>query len=194
MPPRKKPSSKKLNSNQQSQPSKFGIEHFFERHSQNVSHSQKISSQTSDSKTDVSNSMNRGDDRNMGRLDSKDAAGAAAATAQKSESRVLLVSDAVLASENPKVLQRNDASCSPLNTTPENLIAARGNDGDDSSNELSPEFSKSVSLKRFKFSPGMVTLDFFWFCSLFSCCRLVVRFKCIGHIDEFYLLELKNGE
>ncbi|KAL0547963.1 hypothetical protein IC582_012402 [Cucumis melo] len=156
MPPRKKPhsSSKKLNSNQQSQPSKFGIQHFFERHSQNVAHSQKNTSETSDSKTDVPSSLNRGDDRNMGRLDSKDAA--ASATAQKSESRVLLVSDAVLASENPKEPQRNDASCSPLNTTPENLIAACGNDGDDSSNELSPEFSKSVSLKRFKFSPGML--------------------------------------
>lgn len=170
MPPRKKPhsSSKKLNSNQQSQPSKFGIQHFFERHSQNVAHSQKNTSETSDSKTDVPSSLNRGDDRNMGRLDSKDAA--ASATAQKSESRVLLVSDAVLASENPKEPQRNDASCSPLNTTPENLIAACGNDGDDSSNELSPEFSKSVSLKRFKFSPGMVTLDF----SGFSLCFLVV--------------------
>ncbi|XP_038878324.1 DNA replication ATP-dependent helicase/nuclease JHS1 [Benincasa hispida] len=156
MPPRKKPhsSSKKLNSNQQSQPSKFGIQHFFERHSQNVAHSQKITSQTSDSKTDVSNSLNRGDDPIVGRSDSKDAD--AAVTAQKSDSRVLLVSDAVLASENPKVLQGKDASCSPLNTTPENLIAACGNAGDDLSNELSPEFSKSVSLKRFKFSPGML--------------------------------------
>lgn len=167
MPPRKKPhsSSKKLNSNQQSQPSKFGIQHFFERHSQNVAHSQKITSQTSDSKTDVSNSLNHGDDSNVGRSDSKDAA--APATAQKSESRVLLVSDAVLASENPKVPQGNDAGCSSLSTTPENLIAACGNTGDDLSNDLSPEFSKSASLKRFKFSPGMVTLDFSVFLFVF---------------------------
>lgn len=159
MPPRKKPnsSSKKLNSNQQSQPSKFGIQHFFERHSQNVAQSQKLTSRSSDSKTDVSNSLKRGaDDLNAAAVDSKGAA--AAAAAQKSELRVLPVNDAVLASENTKVPQGNDASCSSLNTTPENLVTAVRNDGDDHPNEVSPQFSKSVSLKRFKFSPGMVTL------------------------------------
>lgn len=163
MPPRKKPnsSSKKLNSNQQSQPSKFGIQHFFERHSQNVSNSQKLTPRISDSKTDVSNSANRGDDRNVGRSDSTNAAATATAIAQKSELRVLPVSDAVLASENRNLRQGSDAaSCSSMNTTPENLIAAVENVGDDLSNELSPEFSKSVSFKRFKFSPGMVSLGF----------------------------------
>lgn len=188
MPPRKKPnsSSKKLNSNQQSQPSKFGIQHFFERHSQNVAHSQKLTPRTSDSKTDVSNSVNRGDDRNVERPDSKDAVAAAAmATAQKPELRLLPVSDAVLASENPKLPQGNDASSSSLNTTPENLIAAVGNAGDDHSNELSPEFSKSVSLKRFKFSPGMVSLGVVFFPSGFV-------FVFVDHLDEF-CLRVKNG-
>ena len=168
MPPRKKSnsSSKKPNSNQQSEPSKFGIQHFFDRHSQNAAHSQKLTPRTSDSKTDVSDSLDRGDDPNMGRLDYKDAAAAAAAmvttTAQKSELRVLPVSEAVLASENPKVPQGNDACSSSLDTTPEILIAAGGNAGHDLSNELSPQFSKSVSLKRCKFSPGMVTLGLFF--------------------------------
>ncbi|KAG7018906.1 DNA replication ATP-dependent helicase/nuclease DNA2, partial [Cucurbita argyrosperma subsp. argyrosperma] len=162
MPPRKKSnsSSKKPNSNQQSEPSKFGIQHFFDRHSQNAAHSQKLTPRTSDSKTDVSDSLDRGDDPNMGRLDYKDAAAAAAAmvttTAQKSELRVLPVSDAVLASENPKVPQGNDACSSSLDTTPEILIAAGGNAGHDLSNELSPQFSKSASLKPCKFSPGML--------------------------------------
>ncbi|XP_022924798.1 DNA replication ATP-dependent helicase/nuclease DNA2 isoform X1 [Cucurbita moschata] len=160
MPPRKKSnsSSKKPNSNQQSEPSKFGIQHFFDRHSQNAAHSQKLTPRTSDSKTDVSDSLDRGDDPNMGRLDYKDAAAAAmvTTTAQKSELRVLPVSDAVLASENPKVPQGNDACSSSLDTTPEILIAAGGNAGHDLSNELSPQFSKSASLKRCKFSPGML--------------------------------------
>ncbi|KAG9452225.1 hypothetical protein H6P81_005129 [Aristolochia fimbriata] len=105
MGPRKRASSsKKANHHQNSQPSKFGIQHFFERHSQSVS-------QNSQLQKDASNST-------------------------------------PISSEKPDAV-----------TPPENLLenaAPQVTQVEERASEVSPEITKAVSVKRFKFSPGML--------------------------------------
>ncbi|KAF8379126.1 hypothetical protein HHK36_028555 [Tetracentron sinense] len=107
MAPRKKSGSalsKKSTLNLQSQPSKFGIQHFFERHTQNASST----------------------------------------------------------SQNPKNVQTSqttDTNNHSQDTPPANLptaTVASTITAKENSTEVSPEISKQVSLKRFKFSPGML--------------------------------------
>ncbi|XP_057980952.1 DNA replication ATP-dependent helicase/nuclease JHS1 [Malania oleifera] len=211
MAPRKKltsSSSKKSNPNQGSQPSKFGIQHFFERHSQNhdtTSASQNpskpsgtlqslqnrpaLTSATPNGATvsslqnprkapnsrapDLGNAAsvlqnlenglvskssapreaalalgNRGDESNLRTADDRGAL----------KSEVRDPKNAISREKNPKEavnLQKTDTNNLSQNTPPENLmefsVNANGNPL-----EESPEISKSVSVKRFKFSPGML--------------------------------------
>lgn len=154
MPPRKKPlsssttSAKKSNSKVQPQPSKFGIQHFFERHTQN-SQNPKIAA--------VSASQ-----QNL-----KPLAAPASSTVAPAQSVPEIqnpahidTGNAVLASGSHEIrsnfLSSSNNSMSQ-NTPPENLRAV-GVVGEEENmeDEASPEISKSKSFKRFKFSPGMV--------------------------------------
>ncbi|XVE99925.1 hypothetical protein REPUB_Repub03eG0242300 [Reevesia pubescens] len=116
-------SSKKSNvsSNQQSQPSKFGIQHFFERHSQ--SQNALLASNNhhqSHSPPPQSNPKSSSSESN-----------ASAALSLEAAANVV-----VSASQNPK--------SHPDSSPPMDLHS-----------EVSPSISKSTSLKRFNFSPGM---------------------------------------
>ena len=150
MAPRKKPNSssssassasKKSNPNNQPQPSKFGIQHFFERHTQNALLASQNPKQS---------------------LPSDDVPSSGPVRIEKSVLTVRnpkneLISDskdAVLASRDIK-RQTKEPNVPSQNTPPENLVMIGVNDAENLS-EVSPEISKSVSLKRFKFSPGMV--------------------------------------
>ncbi|XP_068650262.1 DNA replication ATP-dependent helicase/nuclease JHS1 [Aristolochia californica] len=106
MGPRKRASSssKKSNHHQNSQPSKFGIQHFFERHSQSVA-------QASQPPEDVSNSLPGDSDKPV--------------------------------------------ATTPLENLPKNA-ARLVTQVEEHASEVSPEITKAVSVKRFKFSPGML--------------------------------------
>lgn len=129
MPPRKKPSSssssssskKSHQSNHPTQPSKFGIQHFFERHSQNP---KNVPKPTLSSR------------QNPIELDDEDDHGAAA-----------------LPTQNPSKPSPSSKENAAQNTPP----------AEDTLPQNSPEISKSLSLKGFKFSPGMVALAFWVF-------------------------------
>ncbi|GMY22919.1 DNA replication ATP-dependent helicase/nuclease JHS1 isoform X2 [Fagus crenata] len=130
MAPRKKPNSssssaslasKKSNPNNQPQPSKFGIQHFFERHTQNA----LLASQNPKKS-----------------LPSDDVPSSGPVRIEKS-----VLTDIKRQTKEPNIPSQN--------TPPENLVMIGVNDAENLS-EVSPEISKSVSLKRFKFSPGML--------------------------------------
>ncbi|PON87540.1 hypothetical protein TorRG33x02_167180 [Trema orientale] len=152
MPPRKKPtsssSSKKSNQNNQPQPSKFGIQHFFERHSQNAllaSQNPKnvltpITVTTSNDAVSASPSSKPlavSSRQNPIELDADDGNGG-------------------LDSQNPRdrSLTSSKESKHGLANASENTPPEIGTE--ESLPQVSPEISKSVSLKRFKFSPGML--------------------------------------
>ncbi|XVE90822.1 hypothetical protein DITRI_Ditri20bG0106900 [Diplodiscus trichospermus] len=117
-------SSKKPNvSNQQSQPSKFGIQHFFERHSQNA----LLASQKHPSSPPAAPPSTSPDNPISSSLSNAPAALPLQVTANAVPS----------ASPNPK---SHSNSSPPL----------------DFNDEVSPSISKSTSLKRFNFSPGML--------------------------------------
>ncbi|XP_062097786.1 DNA replication ATP-dependent helicase/nuclease JHS1 [Humulus lupulus] len=138
MRPRKKPnaaaassSSKKSNqTNQSQQPSKFGIQHFFERHSQNALLASQNHPKNVPAEALAQNPIEVDDD------DDNDHAAAASAF-QNPTTR---------SKENGKGLA--NASQDKLPEKSENVEI------EDSVLEVSPEISKS--LKRFKFSPGML--------------------------------------
>lgn len=173
MAPRKKTvsGSKKSNqNNQNSQPPKFGIQHFFERHTQNAQSqkSQKTETpnfnpnnttlsqnpQNSDPKSGVSvlenpknGSISVSNSRSVelknGNLGFQNAG---------SELSFGIVdrSNGVLGSQGSK-----SNNHSQNNTPIENLIPVV-NSGEENQLDVSPEICKSVNVKRFKFSPGMV--------------------------------------
>lgn len=108
MPPRKKPNSSSSSSTSKKpnpQPSKYGIQHFFDRH------------------TVVTSQKHQADN----------------ATSQ-------VVSEKL-----------NDGKGPSQNTTPPDNLVLPAINAAETPSDVSPEISKSVSLKRFKFSPGMVT-------------------------------------
>ncbi|PKI63441.1 hypothetical protein CRG98_016108 [Punica granatum] len=137
MPPRKRSTSssssaKKSNhQNQSPQPSKYGIQHFFDRHSQQNS-SQNLRSDSGDSRSTAARNV-PGNEQNPisggGRVVPVDASASTASTSK------------------PGCLQ---------DTLPEDNVMGKCGDGGESPIEVSPEISKSVPLKRFKFSPGML--------------------------------------
>uniref|UniRef100_A0A5B7AJ85 DNA helicase n=2 Tax=Davidia involucrata TaxID=16924 RepID=A0A5B7AJ85_DAVIN len=196
MAPRKKTASgsKKSNQNQQqSQPSKFGIQHFFERHTQNaLSQNPKsvLNSCKSDPKNVLSASENPKSVLNSVTADPKNGVSAFQNPRNGSISGTTEAINAVSAPQNPRsiinssfqilqndlnsgTIERNDAvsvpqypkSASDLRmpdysnpsqiTPPENLLPIVIS-AEDNQSEVSPEICKSVSVKRFKFSPGML--------------------------------------
>jgi len=181
MPPRKKPnsstsssssSSKKSNPTNQPQPSKFGIQQFFQRHTQNGENALLASQNpkpASPSNAAVSTSQNPATD----------------APSSGPQTSGLPVRNPINDPENAPNLQKPDPSHkgsayrdtknlsgsqangpnSASQNTPTDNIAVRGVSSDENLSEVSPEVSKSVSLKRFKFSPGMVKLHWQIHCS-----------------------------
>ncbi|KAK9273764.1 hypothetical protein L1049_018574 [Liquidambar formosana] len=225
MAPRKKPSSssssssKKSNQNQQAQPSKFGIQHFFERHTQNAlsqnpktAPNSRASSDPNNAVSTMKNPKNAVNSRTLDRNDelisphqntgnalnsrandsvnavstSQNPRNAANLRTIDPVSAVLDIpnprnahnsqnvdpqnpgralnsgaigpSSSVLPTQNP-INQSNSPTTNQNNpsqiTPPDNLLTI-AIDVEESPSEVSPEISKSVSLKRFKFSPGML--------------------------------------
>ncbi|XP_059451094.1 DNA replication ATP-dependent helicase/nuclease JHS1 isoform X1 [Corylus avellana] len=172
MPPRKKPnsssssssasssSSKKSNPTNQPQPSKFGIQHFFERHTQNALLASQNPKPASPSNAAVSTSQNpatdaprSGPEKSGLPVPSPSSDPENAPNLQKPDSN-----HKVSASREPEKCLgslANDPNNASQNTPSDN-IAAMGFSADENLSEVSPEVSKSVSLKRFKFSPGML--------------------------------------
>lgn len=151
MAPRKKPnssstvSSRKSNSKVQPQPSKFGIQHFFERHTQNSQNPQNATSSTPQNpKPPVANSATIVPQKLNPEI--------------QNPARIEATSSVVASgnSEDRPNSQSSNKNCI-LDTPTENLVAMRFIDAEENvDEEASPEISKSKSLKRFKFSPGMV--------------------------------------
>ncbi|KAK9065396.1 hypothetical protein SSX86_016779 [Deinandra increscens subsp. villosa] len=148
MPPRKKPvkatlaasGSKKSNQIQQQssqKPSKFGIQHFFERHTQN---SQKP--QPTNAKQSTTNQQS-----DPGKRSDPVSIDGFAVRHQANCSSDL--------GTNPRNDSKN--SKNPSQSTPtEDLIPADRDNGSGNQLEISPEFCKSIPRKRIKFSPGML--------------------------------------
>lgn len=117
IPPKKKTNTSSVSSTSSStkkpipQPSKYGIQHFFDRHT--IQHSQKQQAINSTSQVDS------------------------------------------VSLPPPEKPDNGKATSGPSSqdVTPDNLVLPVANDP----TEVSPEMSKSMSRKRFKFSPGMVT-------------------------------------
>ncbi|MED6121097.1 hypothetical protein PIB30_027033 [Stylosanthes scabra] len=154
MPPKKKKNnasssssstSKKLNP----QPSKFGIQHFFDRHTQNnaLLASQKL--QTNNASDSAAKPVS---------------IPLPAETSDLSSSTAVQVTPQLLprkpsngksnTSYNGNHDNRSNSEHSQ-NTPTENSVVTVANAMEDSMSEVSPEISKAMPLKRFKFSPGM---------------------------------------
>lgn len=149
MPPKKKPNSSSSssssikksnhNSNQPQPPSKFGIQHFFDRHTQTQNASQNPKPHLT-------------------------SAAAAAVSAPVLTDR---------SNENGPASKKPDQKEAVSQNTPEeNMVLVGVNAADENLSEVSPEVSKSVSLKRFKFSPGMV--NFIVRILIFLCLVLII--------------------
>ncbi|XP_040995352.1 DNA replication ATP-dependent helicase/nuclease JHS1 [Juglans microcarpa x Juglans regia] len=199
MPPRKKPnpssssssSSKKSNpSNNQQQPCKFGIQHFFERHTQNAllasqnpnnvtASNAGVSSSPNANPVAVSSSRNPADGPSSGPVDLEKSVLPVQNAINDSNSGRIGPNNDVLTSRNRKNVpnlqnvdpnlevlasreprNRSDSRTSNLNNASQNTPPANldtmGVNADKDLSEVSPEISKSVSHKRFKFSPGML--------------------------------------
>ncbi|XP_058204643.1 DNA replication ATP-dependent helicase/nuclease JHS1 isoform X2 [Rhododendron vialii] len=143
MPPKKKLNSASKKSNQNSQPSKFGIQHFFHRHTLTQNHPK--TQQTPDPNT------NKLQIPTNGSLPPEKSGPIAALSAAPNSKKIALDS----AVRNPTNDSRTTETTNSQNTPPENLLPAAVNAGENQS-EVSPEICKSVSVKRFKFSPGML--------------------------------------
>ncbi|KAI3764734.1 hypothetical protein L2E82_14747 [Cichorium intybus] len=154
MPPRKKAAaatggSKKSNQIQHQsseKPSKFGIQHFFERHTQNSLSQNPQKQQHTNAKV---SSVDVGSD--PVRLKETFASTTAAGS---SDSGINPRNE--LGSGNANK-EGNDGNKNPSQSTPvEELISVVRGDASGNLLEVSPEFCKSVSRKRIKFSPGML--------------------------------------
>ncbi|KAK4791943.1 hypothetical protein SAY86_022378 [Trapa natans] len=162
MPPRKRSNSstsssskKSNNQNQTVQHSKHGIQHFFVRHSQ-----QKVISASQNHRSDSGDSQSltpqdAPDDElkpNSGFLvgGSLAISGAVQVAPDNQSNSASLVSDHVktITSETHSKNYRQDKSL--------HYVMGEGSDGDESPLEVSPEISKSMPRKLFKFSPGML--------------------------------------
>ncbi|KAJ8438485.1 hypothetical protein Cgig2_008972 [Carnegiea gigantea] len=195
MPPRKKAnassssssSSKKSTQNQASQPCKYGIQHFFERHSLSSSSSQNPKTSAAAPETPKPSSERcvlQPHNKEPKKLDSKnveskhksgrkgsnsggDGVGGSkrvrSGAAEQVEGLVIVDSDTqnpknernlrglkrAAGAQNPK----NGLNLETENTPPEDLLVDLTKSEDVS--EVSPEVSKRMPRKRFKFSPGM---------------------------------------
>ncbi|XP_059633769.1 DNA replication ATP-dependent helicase/nuclease JHS1 [Cornus florida] len=129
MPPRKKVASgsKKSNQNQQnSQPSKFGIQHFFERHTQNtLSQNPKNAqnSRTSDSNNSLSSIQNPQNVSNSIRAEPRNGASVLQNPRNVSNSGIADPTNSVLVPHNPKIaLNSSDLDPKIINSISENSI------------------------------------------------------------------------
>ncbi|KAL6130481.1 hypothetical protein ACLB2K_068860 [Fragaria x ananassa] len=147
MPPRKKPNpsstsaSRKSNPKAQPPPSKFTIQHFFERHSQNSQNPQNPTSSTPPNP--------------------KPPVATAIASPKPIQSPTPVeASKTVAASGDPenRLDSQQPSNNNSTNETPsEDVVAVRFMDVEPNvDEEASPEISKSKPIKRFKFSPGML--------------------------------------
>ncbi|KAE9617923.1 hypothetical protein Lalb_Chr03g0040701 [Lupinus albus] len=137
MPPRKK--SNASSSSSSKKPSKFGIQHFFDRH---TASQQKIQQSNEANPNTASNSKSTTDftvipSPNLPEPSASSKSGYVAIRTDSSNN--------------------NDVNRTSEITPPENLVVPRSDCAviESLAAEESPEMSKSVSLKRFKFSPGM---------------------------------------
>ena len=153
MAPRKKPNisstaaSRKSNSKVQPQPSKFSIQHFFERHTQNSQNPRNPTSSNphnpeppvTDSSTTIAPDKQV---QNPARIEATTAAVASGNA------------------ENRPISQSSNKN-STQETPTENVVAVRFMDVEPNADEeATPDISKSRSAKRFRFSPGMVCFHF----------------------------------
>lgn len=196
MGPRRKPASsssslsKKSNlNNQQLQPSKFGIQHFFERHSQNALASQNpksdTHSRTFDTKTATSPLKNSPKATQLpvpgppqkNRLSSGANDGISViSTVEKSKNQENLPRGHWNNAASKDEIHRNDfnseanepkhgvltdqnqnISLNSKQNDPKNNLQAASTNSKDNPLDVSPEIAKSLSVKRFKFSPGMAS-------------------------------------
>ncbi|PIA50019.1 hypothetical protein AQUCO_01300626v1 [Aquilegia coerulea] len=123
MAPRKKSSSSSsIKKSNITQPSKFGIQHFFERHSQNASNSQNPK---------IIPSPQTSNPQNHSQI----------IPSSPPPPPVVIV---------PEIAAPTTTTITTTTTTTRAIAAI------EDLSEVSPEFCKSVSVKRFKFSPGML--------------------------------------
>lgn len=182
-------SSKKSNPSNQPQPCKFGIQHFFERHTQNAlltsqnpknvsASNAAVSSSPKANPVAVSSSQNLNSAPGSGPVDLERSVLTVQNARTNSDSGPVGTNKAVSAIQNlkhsvnsqnadpnSKVLASRDTNNESQNTPPDNLVTV-GATADENLSEVSPEISKSMSLKRFKFSPGMVNGPMLFFCQM----------------------------
>ncbi|KAJ4727342.1 DNA replication ATP-dependent helicase Dna2 [Melia azedarach] len=126
MPPRKKAnSSSKRSHSSQSHPTKFGIQHFFERHTQSFKNV-TVSSTPQNPKPDLLNANSKSSPFSINTIPKN-------------------ASDSAPTKHSPNSALEN--------TPPDNVVQI---DDKNDSTQTSPEVTKSISLKRFKFSPEML--------------------------------------
>ncbi|OIW07361.1 hypothetical protein TanjilG_10196 [Lupinus angustifolius] len=147
MPPRKK-SNASSSSSSSKKPSKFGIQHFFDRH---TASQQKIQQSNDANPNTASDSKPTTDFTVLPSPNLPEPSGSS------KSGHVVLRTDALDASHNSGGSNNNDVD-RPSEVTPPESLVLPGSDNaatESFAAEESPEMSKSVSLKRFKFSPGM---------------------------------------
>ncbi|KAK2968501.1 hypothetical protein RJ640_027551 [Escallonia rubra] len=160
MAPRKKaalPGSKKPNQSHQqdSQPAKFGIQHFFERHTQNAALSQQSPKVVANSNqrpqigsNPATSCPNPRNDASFGRIERSDTVLPPGKTGSNLE----------IADPDPRNGPNTirEVESVSQNTPTEDLLPVIDSAAEENRSEVSPEICKSVSVKRFKFSPGML--------------------------------------
>ncbi|MED6209254.1 hypothetical protein PIB30_053003 [Stylosanthes scabra] len=154
MPPKKKKNNASSSSSSTSkkhnpQPSKFGIQHFFDRHTQNnaLLASQKL--QTNNASNSAAKPVSNPLPAQRSDLSSSTAV---QVTPQLSPRKPSNGKSNTSYNGNDDNRSNNGLS---QNTPTENSVVTFVNEMEDSTFEVSPEISKAMPLKRFKFSPGM---------------------------------------
>lgn len=163
MPPRKRSnssSSSAKKSNHQNQTmlhSKYGIQHFFVRHSQ-----QKVLSSSqnhqSDSSGSVSTALRGAQGHELNPILGCQVSGCAAVPGAVQVSLEDPSSSGFSASQPVKMMKNGTDSENSLQDMFLHDAMGMDGDGNESPIQVSPEIPKSLPLKRFKFSPGMVRI------------------------------------
>ncbi|XP_019235819.1 PREDICTED: uncharacterized protein LOC109216143 [Nicotiana attenuata] len=164
-----------LQHQQQSQRSKFGIQHFFERHTQNVlsqkskpllvphnSNSNSFQNPKENSSVSVpETSTNNG--LNSEKRDKDNAVSRDKGCRNVNKSDHIDVTERFKdkgvgdgKNKGKRVTSKKNELGGPSQSTPTENVVTVGSGEDKNQAEITPEFCKSVSVKRFKFSPGML--------------------------------------
>ena len=170
MPPRKKPNSSSSSTSKKPnpQPSKFGIQHFFERHTQNnaLLASQKLQANNATPNGSHSVAKPVSDGLRAGTSDL-----GSSTVVQEIPHPASRKPNGGEGNSNNNDNDNNNSNNPPSQNSPAENSVLPGTDAmEESISELSPEISKSLSLKRFKFSPGMVNTFILWF-------------DCVSHLE-----------